>query len=568
VKFKPNANQTAYESNKLREQQCAIWLKTRHKPVRKWIGLSVLSGTVNGALLIIQAYLLAILMHRLVIEQHQWLQFKDLLVALLLIAVLRSCCVYALQTTGFKAAAAVKQQLRQQVVDQFERLEWGWFKHQQSGHLAATTQEHCEALDKYFARYVPQKFIAVLVPVLIILATFPVNWIVAMIFLVTGPLVPLFMALIGMGAAAASRSQFLQLAWMGSFYLDRLQGLSTLKLFGRAEDELVTIRGIADDFRQKTMAVLRIAFMSSAILEFFSAVAVALVAVYVGLGLLGLVHFGPAQSITLQEAVFVLLLAPEFFQPLRQLAVNYHDRAAALGAAHHILRILEQDVSTATNTTKGGSEFCIELCAVTKMYSQRCILDQVNLQVIRGEKIALVGETGVGKSTLLSILLGSEAVSSGRALIDGNLLTRQISQQQIAWLGQRPAIFYGSISDNIRLFDPAISPQQIIEAAQSAGVMDYAQTLERGLDTLIGEQGYGLSGGQVQRIALARVLLKDAPIILLDEPTANLDNANKKLLMQRVEQLFTDKTVLIATHDPEVIVRMERVVHLTNGKLQ
>lgn len=568
MKFKHTANQAAYDNNKLREQQCAAWLKSLHKPVRKWIGWSVMAGTLHGFLIIIQAYLLASLLHQLIIEQQQWNQHKNSLLALLLIAVLRSCCVYLMQTLGFRAAATVKQRIRRQLIEHFERLDWGWIKHQQSGSLAATTQEHCEALDKYFSRYVAQKMIAVLVPVMIILVTLPVNWVVTLIFLSTGPLVPLFMALIGMGAAAASRNQFLQLAWMGSYYLDRLQGLPTLKLFGRADEELGNIRVIADNFRQKTMAVLRIAFMSSAVLEFFSAVAVALVAVYIGLGLLGLIHFGPAQSITLQEALFVLLLAPEFFQPLRQLAVNYHDRAAALGAADHILRVLQRNTPIAAKTGQVVAESCIELRSATKQYGQRCILDDVNLLVNHGEKVALVGETGAGKSTLLSILLGAEQLNSGLALIDGNPVTRQLSQQKIAWLGQRPAIFYGSISDNISLFDPVINNRQIIEAAQSAGVMDYAQTLERGLDTLIGEQGYGLSGGQIQRIALARALLKDAAIILLDEPTANLDSANKILLMQRIERLFADKTVLIATHDPEVIARMERVVHLTNGKLQ
>ena len=444
-------------------------------------------------------------------------------------------------------------------------------KQRQSGELAAVTLEQVDALENYFSRYLPQQMIVGVVPIIMIIAVMPVNWVVGLIFLVTGPLVPVFMALVGMGAASANRSQFLAMARMSGYFLDRLQGLATLKQFGQASQELANINKIADGFRERTMAVLRIAFLSSAILEFFSAVAVALVAVYVGLGLLGLVHFGPAEDISLSESLFVLLLAPEFFMPLRQLAIHYHDRAAALGAADAILAILEQDTdaldTSCVDDSCPGPTSLIEFNNISKSYGKRQVLKDINLQIAAGEKIALVGESGAGKTTLLNLILGFEAASEGRILLNGQTVNRECSAKAIAWVGQNAYIFHGSIKDNIALADPDASEQSIINAAQAAGVTEFSAQLPTGLLTSIGERGYGLSGGQVQRIALARAFLKNAGIILLDEPTANLDAVNKSLLLDVIEQLFVDKTLIIASHDHEVIHRMDRRIELQQGRL-
>jgi ATP-binding cassette subfamily C protein CydD len=355
---------------------------------------------------------------------------------------------------------------------------------------------------------------------------------------------------------------------MSGYFLDRLQGLATLKQFGQANRELANINTIADGFREKTMAVLRIAFLSSAILEFFSAVAVALVAVYVGLGLLGQIHFGPAEHISLREALFVLLLAPEFFMPLRQLAINYHDRAAALGATDAILAILEQDteVLATGDSHHPGSTHLIEFNAVSKSYGERLVLTAITLHIGAGEKIALVGESGAGKTTLLNLLLGFETPTEGRVVLNGRTVNRECAAQAMAWVGQNAYIFHGSIKDNIALADPDASEQRIIDAAQASGVTEFSAQLPEGLLTPIGERGYGLSGGQVQRIALARAFLKNAEIILLDEPTANLDAANKTLLLDVIDRLFIDKTLIIATHDPLVIERMSRRITLEQGR--
>jgi ATP-binding cassette subfamily C protein CydD len=291
----------------------------------------------------------------------------------------------------------------------------------------------------------------------------------------------------------------------------------------------------------------------------------------VGLGLLGQIHFGPAEHISLREALFVLLLAPEFFMPLRQLAINYHDRATSLGATDAILAILEQDADALDTSCSDDSHpdktNLIEFNDVSKSYGKRQVLTAINLQIAAGEKIALVGESGAGKTTLLNLLLGFESVTEGLVLLNGLKANRERAAKAIAWVGQNAYIFHGNIKDNIALADPDASEQSIIHAAQAASVTEFSAHLPEGLLTPIGERGYGLSGGQVQRIALARAFLKNADIVLLDEPTANLDAANKTLLLDVIDQLFIDKTLIIASHDAEVIHRMDRRIELQQGRL-
>lgn len=558
-----NENQQAYDSNFKREKHCAEWLKNRKKSVSGLVNRVALIGILNGMLIIIQSAILATIFHSLVIEKQPWDQLINFIISLVMVFILRAFCGYFFQTLGFKIAVKIKRRLREELLNKFSLLGPSYIKQQQSGELAAATLEHTEAMEGYFSLYLPQQIIVTALPLIMIGVVMPVNWVVGIIFLVTGPLIPIFMALIGMGAASANRNQFLSMARMSAYFLNRIQGLTTLKLFGQAEAELLTIRNVADSFREKTMEVLRIAFLSSAVLEFFSAVAVALVAVYVGLGLLGLVHFGPAVNISLQEALFVLLLAPEFFNPLKQLASHYHDKAAAIGAADHILNILEMPRIDELDEQTVTSEFCIELQNVSKSYHQKEVLKAINLQIKVGEKVAITGESGVGKTTLLNLLLGFETVTKGAVLIHGQQVDRDYAVKNIAWAGQGSTIFYETIKANISLNNPQISQQQINKAADAAGVTEFAQQLENGLLTLVGEKGYGLSGGQVQRIALARAFVKQASVVLLDEPSAHLDAQNKAKLLDVIDSLFKDKTLIIASHDADVIARMDRVVNLT-----
>lgn len=559
-------NQLSFDDNDAREKHCIAWLKVQKKKVKQLIYAVAFIGIVNGLLIILQSALLALLLHQLVIEKYSWDQLFSSYVLLVAIFFLRSGCQYYSQVLGYQVAATVKRQVRKELLNRFSLLGIAYVKKQQIGELAATTVEFTEALESYFSRYLPQQLIVSVFPLIVIAVVMPVNWVVAVIFLVTGPLVPLFMALVGMGAASANRSQFLSMAIMGGYFLDRLQGLSTLKIFQQTDAELLNIENVANIFREKTMAVLRIAFLSSAVLEFFSAVAVALVAVYVGLGLLGLIHFGPAINITLKEALFVLLLAPEFFNPLKMLASYYHDKAAAVGAADNILKVLESSVEVpAESTTEEQSEnsdYCIEFQKVTKQFLQKQVFNGFNLQIKAGEKIAITGESGAGKTTLFNMLMGFESVTKGKVIINGDITNQKVAANNIAWAGQQTTIFYASITDNISLMDENISQQQVNEAAKAAGVLEFSQYLESGLSTWVGEQGYGLSGGQVRRIALARAFVKNVPIVLLDEPTAHLDEHHKVKLLDAIEGLSKQQTVIIASHDPQVIARMDREIKL------
>lgn len=587
-------NQAYFDKNKAREKVCARWLKEQSKTVRKSIALAASAAIINGLGVIVQASALAFLLQAIIIDKLPWSTLMTPFLVLAGVFIVRSFCVYGHQVLGFDAGAQIRASIRQQLLAKFLTLGPAEIKQRQSGELSAIMLEQVDAFENYFSRYLPQQIIVGVLPIIMIIVVMPINWVVGLIFLFTGPLVPIFMALVGMGAASANRSQFLAMARMSGYFLDRLQGLPTLKLFGQVAQELNTINQIADGFREKTMAVLRIAFLSSAILEFFSAVAVALVAVYVGLGLLGQIHFGPAEQISFREALFVLLLAPEFFMPLRQLAINYHDRAAALGAADAILTILERDadVLEAGNNDIGcvdeggasianeelrtsapsysdfqGNKSLIEFDNVSKFYDQRQVLTDINLCIATGEKIALVGESGAGKTTLLNLLLGFEAATEGHIYLNGLPVNCEYAAKAIAWVGQNAYIFHGSIKENIALADPDASEQRIINAAQAAGVNEFCEQFPEGLLTQIGERGYGLSGGQIQRIALARAFLKNADIILLDEPTANLDATNKTALLAVIDQLFADKTLIIATHDPLVINRMAKRITLQQGRL-
>jgi ATP-binding cassette subfamily C protein CydD len=568
VKLTEADNQAYFDKSKAREKTCAGWLKEQGKAVQRPVLFAATAGIINGLAVIVQSALLAFILQALIIDKLPWTSLIKQFMGLAGIFMLRSVSVYWHQTCGFEAGAQVRTSVRQQLFDKFLVLGPAAIKQRQSGELAAVTLEQVDALENYFSRYLPQQIIVGILPVIMIIVVMPVNWVVGLVFLVTGPLVPVFMALAGMGAASANRSQFLAMARMSGYFLDRLQGLETLKLFGQASQELANINKVADGFREKTMAVLRIAFLSSAVLEFFSAVAVALVAVYVGLGLLGLVHFGPAVQISLSEALFVLLLAPEFFMPLRQLAINYHDRAAALGAADAILTILEQTVDTQhAGESQANKTGLIEFNHVSKAYGKRQVLTDINLHIAAGEKIALVGESGAGKTTLLNLLLGFEAPSEGQVLLNGQMVNPEQAAKAMAWVGQNAYIFHGSIKDNIALSDPDAPEQDILNAAQASGVTEFSEQLSEGLLTQIGERGYGLSGGQVQRVALARAFLKNADIVLLDEPTANLDAVNKTLLLDVIDRLFIDKTLIIASHDPAVIHRMDRRIELQQGRL-
>lgn len=545
------------------------WLLARAKPARGLMGVAAGCGIGGGLLQIAQAGLLAYLISAATMDGAGVESLLPAFIALAGVFVLRALLAWGMETAAVAASERVKQSLRRELFRKLAALGPVRTAEYQAGALAATVMEQVEALEGFYARYLPQLAIAMAVPLFILIAVFPVDWLAGAILLLTAPLIPVFMALVGMSAAARSREQMQTLSRMGGYFLDRIQGLATLKLFRQDRRERERIAEVSEEFRKRTMKVLRIAFLSSAVLEFFSSVAIAMLAIYIGFALLGFFEWGPAGDITLFAGLFILLLAPDFFQPLRQLAQHYHDRASALGAANEIATLLDRPVPPSpeqpqTIPGEGAPRLTLEGVSLHFPGRARPALSDFSLSVAPGERVALVGPSGVGKSTVINLLLGLVQPNSGKVSINGVDLTEadpDAIARTSAWLGQRAHIFHGTLRDNIRLARPDADDAAVRAAAERARVMEFAEAMPHGLDTAVGERGYGLSGGQAQRIALARAILSDARLLLLDEPTASLDPENERLVLEGITALAAQgRTVVIATHTTAGMAFAERTI--------
>lgn len=545
------------------------WLKARAQPERSWLRKAILAGGVNGIGLIVQAGLLAYALHGAIIAGRSLADLSPALAGYLALIVVRALAQRQASLWSMIAAIRVKANLRREVLAHLRRLGPRYTSQHDSGALATLPIEQIEAIEGYVARFLPQTVHAAFLPVAILLVVMPLDWLAGLIFLFTAPLVPLFMALVGMKAAGANREQFQALSRLGGVFLDRLRGLPTLRLFNRATAEAEHLRQASDAYRQGTMRVLRLAFLSSAVLEFFAMISIAVVAIYIGMGLIGLFTLGPAGDITLYSGLFILLLAPEFYQPLRQLGAFYHDRAAAIGAAEALTQLLAEPVEAPRSGRSGtvrvnGIQF--DQAAVTYPGGRRG-LEPFSLHVSPGERLALTGPSGCGKSTALNLLLGFFPPDQGRISVGGVPLAQIGAEQRrglFAYLPQRPTILHGTVADNVRFLDDGIDREAVQRALHLARAT-FVEALPRGIDTVIGERGYGLSGGQIQRIALARAIARQASMLLLDEPTTGLDSDTRKQLLGALDDLPPDQTVLIATHDPAVIAWADRHVEMATS---
>jgi ATP-binding cassette subfamily C protein CydD len=450
-------------------------------------------------------------------------------------------------------------------------------RREESGALGSVLLEQVEALQDFYALFLPQLALAALVPLTIAAAVFPVSWAAGALLLATAPVIPFFTVLVGMGAESISQRHFESLSRMSAHFLDVLRGLATLKLFGRSREQGAEIARVSAEYRRRTMSVLRVAFLSSAVLEFFASLSIALVAVYLGMGFLGYFQFGAyGRPLTLADGLFVLLLAPEFYLPLRELGAHYHARAQALGAAARLRAVAETPVTAAAaggaRPLPAGRELRVRCIDLEFGYGEGRppAVRGVSLGLRTGKSVALVGGSGAGKSTLLFLLMGFLQPQRGEIRV-GELPLAQADplawRRKIGWLGQNPVLFCGSIADNIRLGRPEAAPEEIREAAARAGVLEFARQLPDGLETRVGELGIGLSRGQAQRVALARALLRDAPLLLLDEPTAGLDAETERRVLDAVDRLREDRAILTVTHRLADIRRADRVYVMEAGRI-
>jgi ATP-binding cassette subfamily C protein CydD len=501
------------------------------------------------------------------------------LAALLVVVVARAAVSYGGEVAALRAAATVKSQLRRALTIRSLRLGPVWLGGQRAGEITTLSTKGLDGLDSYFARYLPQLVLAVLVPIAVLARVAVADWISAVIIAVTLPLIPVFAVLVGWHTKAQTRKQWRLLATLGGHFLDVVEGLPTLKVFGRARVQEQVIAEVTEDYRAATMSTLRVAFLSALVLELSAAVATALVAVEVGLRLL----YG---HIGYETALLVLLLTPEAFVPLRAVGAQFHASMEGVAAAGRVFEILDtatpgepQARPAATALRSASADLrtqYIRLDGVTAAYPgrHRPALDGVSLTIAPGDRIVLTGPSGAGKSTLLALLLRFIAPAAGTIELGdggagGDLAAVDIRQwrTQIAWVPQQPYLFSGTAADNIALGQAGASRNAIYRAARLAGAADFIEELPAGYDTPLGERGLRLSAGQRQRIALARAFLRDAPLLLLDEPAAHLDPAAARLIGTAIDTALPDRTVILVSHGRGWAGGGCRVINLEQGKL-
>jgi len=523
---------------------------------------------VSGGLLVVQAWAIAWLLQGVFVEHRPLAQAGRVFAVLASVLLVRSVLGGLAQKAAGEVADAARLALRGQVYRRLLGKGPLWLRRQRSGELGELLLAHGDAIEGYYAGFQPVRVEMVVVPLLIAASVAWVDWVVALVLLCTAPLVPLFMMLVGMGAENAGREQLQELARMGGHFADRIKGLGLLRLYGRGGDELAGIAAAAEGVRLRSMKVLRIAFLSSTVLEFFASVSVAMVALYLGLGYLGMLSLH-ASAPTLGTGVFCLLLAPEFYAPLRRFAAHYHDRANALAAAAEVERLLEGEPETeGARTTAAPTRapepaqahaplLVAESLRLRPEGANHDVLSDFSLHIADGQRLALAGPSGSGKSTLLEALAGWLPPRGGRIVLRDGV--------RVGYAGQRPYLFHGSIADNLRLADPAASDARLHAVAEVAQVMRFARQLSQGLDTVIGERGFGLSGGEARRIGLARLLLRDPDLLLLDEPTAFLDPQTEAELLQALAVFTRGRSVLMATHSEAAMRWADDIVPLQAG---
>ena len=540
-------------------------LLQRARPVRRLLAADVILGAGASALVLVQATLLA----SIVAKAFEGASLREVAPSLGLLALTftgRAVLAWGFEIAGRRAASSVLSQLRLALVERRLRDQPASLDGTESGEIAASAVQGVDALEAYFGRYLPQVVLAVLVPIAVLSWVGMIDPASAGLMLLTLPLVPVFMWLIGRYTEDRTREHWRALRLLSTHFLDVVRGLPTLRAFNRGRAQTAAISEVSERYRRTTMATLRVGFLSGAVLELAATLGVALVAVTVGVRLVD-------GGLGLQTGLTVLVLAPELYVPLRQLASQFHASADGLAVAERILALLEAPAAA----PRGGrliaptpAEAPVRFENVSFAYPSRpsLVLNELDLELLPGETVALVGPSGAGKTTVAKLLLRFAEPTAGRLTAGGIDLAdcrTNIWRSVIAWVPQQPTIFRGTVAENIRLGDDRASERRIRDAAVLAGADRFVEALPSGYETIVGDGGRPLSAGERRRIALARAFVRDAQLVILDEPTADLDRTSAEVVAEAVERLRIGRTVLLIAHRRGLVRQADRVVALGEG---
>lgn len=546
------------------------WLKQQSKLAKRWLMVAIGLGVLSSVFLLVQAALLASILHHLIIEHTDKNELIWHFVGLGFTVIGRAVCTWGREIAGYRCGEQIRVYIRQLILDKLRELGPAYIKGKPAGSWATLILEQVDNMQDFFARYLPQMSLSVLVPFIILVVVFPVNWAAGLIFLITAPLVPMFMALVGMKAADANRKNFKAMQRLSGHFYDRLQAMTTIRLFDRTKAEATHLTGASEVFRKRTMDVLKIAFLSSAVLEFFTSISIAITAVYFGFSYIGELNFGYyGAGITLFSGLFILILAPEFYQPLRDLGTYYHARQQAVGAAESIVEFLELDVQQ----MKAGSRLLEDKTSIHIDATDLVIFSTegqrlagpLTFSLKANQSTALVGPSGAGKTSLINTILGFMPYEGSLTINGCELKELDLAswRQAISWIGQNPMLLHGTIYENVTLGKHQINEQQVHDALNNAHASEFVDV--HGLDYTISDRSGGLSVGQAQRIALARAMLQNGQFWLLDEPTASLDARSEKLVMEGINKYIHSTTHLLVTHQLAPLRHVEQILVMQDG---
>ncbi|RDF11996.1 cysteine/glutathione ABC transporter permease/ATP-binding protein CydD [Haemophilus paraphrohaemolyticus] len=556
---------------KERQKLLQKWLREQQKTVKKYLLLNVLFGAISALFMMGQMALIALMLHKIIIEHQTASQFLAEIGLLFGCFTARAVLIWLRERMGFKAGQTLRLHLRQQIIQKLLAVGPMSLQQKPTGSWANLMLEQVENLHNFYARYLPQQFLSLIVPILILCIVFPINWAAGLILFATLPLLPIFMALAGIKAVEANQRNIGVLSRMSGQFLDKLRGLETIRLFGQAEKQTEQIYQSTEEFRLSTMDVLKMAFLSSAVLEFFTAISIAVMAVYFGFTFLGELDFGGyGVAVGLFTGFFCLMLAPEFYQPLRELGVFYHDKAAAIAAADNIETFLNEEVLSHQASQKDFQNQPLVIqakdCVVLSVQG-KCLTQPLNFEICEKQHIALVGQSGAGKSSLMNMLLGFLPYEGSVTINGVELRELNLSQwrAKLAWVGQNPQLIRGSLKENILLGNREVSEQALEQALSRSKADEFVYRL--GLEHQVQDSNAGISGGQAQRIAIARALLRDYELLLLDEPTASLDLQSEQQVLQALQHLSQQHTALMITHRVEDLANCDEIWVMKKGKI-